>query len=74
MSTVVNDTERRTNTVSHMRFSPAFLISFHSKVMPLQPGDILSPGTPGAIHVRPGDVSECRIPGVGTLRNPVVQG
>lgn len=44
------------------------------KVMPLHPGDILSPGTPGAIHVRPGDVAECRIPGVGTLRNEVVQG
>jgi 2-keto-4-pentenoate hydratase/2-oxohepta-3-ene-1,7-dioic acid hydratase in catechol pathway len=57
-----------------MRFSPAFLISFHSKVMPLYPGDIISPGTPGAIHVRPGDVAECRIPGVGTLVNPVVQG
>lgn len=74
VSTVVNGTETRTNTVSHMRFSPAFLISFHSKVMPLYPGDILSPGTPGAIHVRPGDVAECRIPGVGTLRNEVVQG
>jgi 2-keto-4-pentenoate hydratase/2-oxohepta-3-ene-1,7-dioic acid hydratase in catechol pathway len=74
VSTVLNDRERRTNTVSNMRFSPAFLISFHSKVMPLFPGDIISPGTPGAIHVRPGDVVECRIPGVGTLRNPVVQG
>jgi 2-keto-4-pentenoate hydratase/2-oxohepta-3-ene-1,7-dioic acid hydratase in catechol pathway len=74
VSTVVNDSDRRTNTVSHMRFSPAFLISFHSKVMPLYPGDILSPGTPGAIHVRPGDVVECRIPGVGTLRNEVIQG
>lgn len=74
VSTVVNDAESRTNTVSHMRFSPAFLISFHSKVMPLYPGDIISPGTPGAIHVRPGDVVECRIPGVGTLRNEVVQG
>ncbi len=74
VSTVVNDTETRTNTISHMRFSPAFLVSFHSKVMPLQPGDIISPGTPGAIHVRPGDVAECRIPGVGTLVNPVVQG
>jgi 2-keto-4-pentenoate hydratase/2-oxohepta-3-ene-1,7-dioic acid hydratase in catechol pathway len=74
VSTVVNDGEHRTNTVSRMRFSPAFLISFHSRVMPLHPGDILSPGTPGAIHVRPGDVVECRIPGVGTLRNPVVRG
>jgi len=74
VSTVVNDTEMRTNTVSNMRFSPAYLVSFHSHVMPLQPGDIISPGTPGAIHVRPGDTAECRIPGVGVLRNPVVQG
>jgi len=74
VSTVVNDTEKRTNTVGWMRFPPAYLISFHSAVMPLYPGDIISPGTPGAIHVRPGDVVECRIPGVGTLRNPVVRG
>jgi 2-keto-4-pentenoate hydratase/2-oxohepta-3-ene-1,7-dioic acid hydratase in catechol pathway len=71
VSTVVNGTETRTDTVSHMRFSPAFLVSFHSKVMPLHPGDIISPGTPGAIHVRTGDSVECRIPGVGTLRNSV---
>lgn len=74
VSTVVNGSETRSNTVSHMRFSPAFLVSFHSKVMPLQPGDIISPGTPGAIHVRAGDVAECRIPGVGTLRSEVVAG
>ncbi|GAA1141928.1 fumarylacetoacetate hydrolase family protein [Ornithinicoccus hortensis] len=74
VSTVVNDEQTRTNTVSRMRYSPAYLISFHSKVMPLQPGDILSPGTPGAIHVRPGDIAECRIPGLGVLRNPVVAG
>jgi 2-keto-4-pentenoate hydratase/2-oxohepta-3-ene-1,7-dioic acid hydratase in catechol pathway len=74
VATVVNGDERRASTVSRMRYSPAFLISFHSKVMPLFPGDIISPGTPGAIHVRPGDVAECRIPGVGTLVNPVIQG
>jgi len=74
VSTVVNGTETRTNTVAHMRYSPAFLISFHSKVMPLFPGDIISPGTPGAIHIKQGDVVESRIPGVGTLSNPVVRG
>ena len=74
VSTVVNGSQTRTNTVAHMRYSPAFLISFHSKVMPLFPGDIISPGTPGAIHIKPGDVVESRIPGVGTLSNPVVQG
>ena len=72
VTTVLNDREQRSNVVSRMRYDPAFLVSFHSKVMPLFPGDIISPGTPGALHVRPGDVVECRIPGVGVLRNPVV--
>ncbi|WP_109472303.1 fumarylacetoacetate hydrolase family protein [Ornithinimicrobium cavernae] len=74
VSTVVNGDQIRSNTVERMRYSPASLISFHSKVMPLQPGDIISPGTPGAIHVSPGDVVECQIPGLGVLRNPVVAG
>ncbi|WP_426246864.1 fumarylacetoacetate hydrolase family protein [Nocardioides sp. LHG3406-4] len=74
VSTVVNGDESRTNTVEMMRYSPAFLVSFHSAVMPLYPGDVISTGTPGAIHVRPGDIAECRIPGVGQLVNPVVAG
>jgi 2-keto-4-pentenoate hydratase/2-oxohepta-3-ene-1,7-dioic acid hydratase in catechol pathway len=54
-----------------MAFSPEFLVSFHSKVMPLFPGDIISTGTPGAVVIADGDVAECRIPGIGTLVNPV---
>ncbi len=71
VSTVINREVHRRNTVSNMRYDPAFLISFHSKVMPLYPGDIISTGTPGAVQIRPGDVVECRIPGVGVLTNPV---
>ncbi|WP_081416449.1 fumarylacetoacetate hydrolase family protein [Arthrobacter castelli] len=71
VSTVVNGEVHRHNTVSNMRYDPAYLISFHSKVMPLYPGDIISSGTPGAVHIRPGDVAECRIPGIGVLTNPV---
>lgn len=74
VSTVINGEVHRRNTVSHMRYDPAFLISFHSKVMPLFPGDVISTGTPGAVHIRPGDVVECRIPGVGVLTNPVIAG
>ena len=74
VSTVINGIVHRSNTVSHMRYDPAFLISFHSKVMPLFPGDIISTGTPGAVHIKPGDVVECRVPGVGQLINPVVAG
>ena len=71
VTTVRNGADTRTNTVANMRYSPQFLISFHSQVMPLFPGDILSTGTPGALVVEDGDVVECRIPGVGHLTNPV---
>jgi 2-keto-4-pentenoate hydratase/2-oxohepta-3-ene-1,7-dioic acid hydratase in catechol pathway len=74
VSTVVNDSRSRTSSVGLMRYSPAFLVSFHSAVMPLFPGDVISTGTPGAIPVRPGDVAQCRIPGVGVLTNPVARG
>jgi 2-keto-4-pentenoate hydratase/2-oxohepta-3-ene-1,7-dioic acid hydratase in catechol pathway len=72
VSTVLDGAVHRSNTVSRMRYSPQFLVSFHSAVMPLYPGDIISTGTPGAVHIRPGTVAECRIPGIGVLANPVV--
>jgi 2-keto-4-pentenoate hydratase/2-oxohepta-3-ene-1,7-dioic acid hydratase in catechol pathway len=74
VSTVINGVVHRSNTVSNMTFDPAFLVSFHSMVMPLFPGDIISTGTPGAVRIIPGDVAECRIPGVGVLVNPVIAG
>ncbi|MHA6618696.1 fumarylacetoacetate hydrolase family protein [Pseudonocardia sp. DLS-67] len=74
VSTVLDGAVHRSNTVARMRYSPQFLVSFHSAVMPLYPGDIIATGTPGAVQIRPGTVAECRIPGVGILTNPVVQG
>jgi 2-keto-4-pentenoate hydratase/2-oxohepta-3-ene-1,7-dioic acid hydratase in catechol pathway len=74
VGTVLDGAVHRSNTVSRMRYSPQFLVSFHSAVMPLHPGDIISTGTPGAVQIHPGTVAECRIPGVGVLANPVVQG
>ncbi len=71
VSTVLNGEVRRTNTVSNMTFSPYRLVSFHSKVMTLLPGDVISTGTPGAVGISPGDVAECRIGGFGPLVNPV---
>jgi 2-keto-4-pentenoate hydratase/2-oxohepta-3-ene-1,7-dioic acid hydratase in catechol pathway len=74
VSTVINGEVHRSNVVANMTFDPGFLVSFHSQVMPLFPGDIISTGTPGAVRITPGDVVECRIPGVGVLANPVVAG
>jgi 2-keto-4-pentenoate hydratase/2-oxohepta-3-ene-1,7-dioic acid hydratase in catechol pathway len=55
-----------------MRFGPAALLSFISQVMPLEPGDVVSTGTPGAVVLNPGDVVECRISGMRPLTNSVV--
>jgi 2-keto-4-pentenoate hydratase/2-oxohepta-3-ene-1,7-dioic acid hydratase in catechol pathway len=71
VATVLNGEVRRKNTVSNMTFSPYRLVSFHSRVMTLLPGDVISTGTPGAVEVRSGDVAECRIGGFGPLVNPV---
>ena len=74
VATVLNGEVKRENVVSNMTFSPWFLVSFHSKVMTLLPGDIISTGTPGAVQIRDGDVAECRITGFEPLANPVVRG
>jgi 2-keto-4-pentenoate hydratase/2-oxohepta-3-ene-1,7-dioic acid hydratase in catechol pathway len=71
VATLLNGEVRSANTVSNMMFSPWWLVSFHSKVMTLLPGDVISTGTPGAVEVRAGDVAECRINSFEPLSNPV---
>lgn len=72
VSTVINGQIHRKNTVDHMTFSPEYLVSFHSKVMKLLPGDIISTGTPGAVPINGGDIVECRIDGFKPLINSCV--
>ncbi|MGD2138801.1 MAG: fumarylacetoacetate hydrolase family protein [Burkholderiales bacterium] len=66
-----NDKLHRENVVSNMAFPPFYLVSFHSHVATLYPGDIISTGTPGAVVIEDGDVAQCRIDGLGVLSNPV---
>lgn len=55
------------------------LIEYISTVLPLLPGDVIVSGTPGGVGakrtpplwLRPGDVAEVEISGIGLLRNPV---
>jgi 2-keto-4-pentenoate hydratase/2-oxohepta-3-ene-1,7-dioic acid hydratase in catechol pathway len=56
-----------------MIFSAWWLVSFHSQIMTLLPGDVILTGTPGAVVIREGDVAECRITGFEPLSNPVVR-
>ncbi|WNI16471.1 fumarylacetoacetate hydrolase family protein [Actinacidiphila sp. ITFR-21] len=71
VATVRNGEVWRSGAVADMIFGPEFLVSFHSRVMPLYPGDIISSGTPGAAVIADGDTAECRIAGIGVLSNPV---
>ena len=71
VSTVLNGEPRRTNSVSNMTFSPWSLVAFHSEVMTLLPGDIISTGTPGAVVLQDGDTLGCWISGFEPLYNPV---
>ncbi|GGJ94686.1 hypothetical protein GCM10007063_16510 [Lentibacillus kapialis] len=71
VSTVINDRLHRKNSVSNMTFRPRELVSFHSKMMTLKPGDIISTGTPGAVVIRDGDVVACHIDEFEPLVNPV---
>ena len=60
------------NTSMMMR-SVSELVAFISGVMTLEPGDVVTTGTPeGVGPMQPGDTVKVRIGGIGTLVNPVV--
>ena len=71
VSTVINKRVHAENVVSNMTFPPDHLVSFHSKVMTLLPGDVISTGTPGAVPIKDGDTVECWITGFEALINSV---
>jgi len=71
--TVVNDEVKARNEVSNMLFDPHELVAFHSKVMTLRPGDVISTGTPGAHPIEPGDEVRAEVDGVGSVNADVVR-
>lgn len=71
--TVVNDAVEAENTVSEMHFPPAELVAFHSRVMTLEPGDVISTGTPGAVPIEPGDSVRSEVERVGSVEASVVR-
>lgn len=70
----------QTSNTSKMIFSIAYLISYISQGITLEPGDVIASGTPEGVGffrdppvlLKPGDVCEVRVEKLGTLRNPVV--
>ncbi len=71
--TRVNGAVRQDSRTSDLIFDVATLIAFVSAHMTLEPGDLLSTGTPAGVgNLDPGDVVEVEIEGIGVLRNHVV--
>ncbi|HMO51371.1 MAG TPA: fumarylacetoacetate hydrolase family protein [Kiritimatiellia bacterium] len=62
-----------------MLFGVARLISFISRNISLEPGDVIATGTPAGVGfarqpptlLKPGDLIECEIEGIGTIANRV---
>lgn len=62
---------QRSNTAQFV-FRTAEIVSFISRVMTLRAGDVIATGTPSGIGpMKPGDVVEVIVQGIGTLRNKV---
>jgi 2-keto-4-pentenoate hydratase/2-oxohepta-3-ene-1,7-dioic acid hydratase in catechol pathway len=60
-------------TTADMIFDCATVVSFISRYLTLEQGDIVYTGTPGETRpMKPGDVVEVEIENIGILRNPVV--
>ena len=80
VTTRVNGEQRQHDTTANLLFSFSYLISYLSTFTGLQTGDIISTGTPTGAGARfdpprflvPGDEVTVEVPGIGLLRNTVV--
>ncbi len=76
----LNGEVAQVSNTSKMIFSIAHLVSYISQDITLDPGDIISSGTPEGVGffrnppvlLKAGDVCEVRVEGLGMLRNPVI--
>ncbi len=60
-------------TTDLLIFSIDNIVSYTSRYITLEPGDVIFTGTPGTTQaMKPGDTFEVEIPGIATLRNKVV--
>ncbi len=75
----LNGELRQNSNTSEMIFKPEDLVAYTTQLLRLYPGDIIFTGTPAGVimgnpdpnkeWLKPGDVTEVTIEGIGTLRN-----
>ncbi|MBF2756025.1 MAG: fumarylacetoacetate hydrolase family protein [Gammaproteobacteria bacterium AqS3] len=80
LATFVNGERRQRDSTAKLKFPPAKLLAHLSKVMTLEPGDIIPTGTPGGVGaamqpqqwLRAGDVVRVEVERIGFIENTVV--
>ena len=78
MRLTVNGAVKQQATTAQQIFPVAAVVAFISDILTLEPGDIISTGTPSGVghsrgtYLQPGDWVEAWIEGIGTLASPVV--
>ena len=81
LTTRLNGTEMQSASTTDMIFDVATQVSLMSDPMLLKPGDVIVTGTPSGVgaardpkvFMKPGDVCDVEIEGIGLLSNPIVQ-
>src|SRR5271163_1542176 len=72
VETRVNGVVRQSGSTSLMVYPVAFLVRWISRMMTLEPGDVIATGTPAGVGpLVADDTVEVSVAGVGVLRNPV---
>lgn len=77
----VNGERKQNGSTDKMIFGVASLVAYLSTLMTLEPGDVVFTGTPPGVgfgrrpqvYLKPGDVVNAWVEGIGTLTNPIVR-
>lgn len=81
LKTWIDDELRQNSNTKNMIFNCYEMIAYLSKAMTLEPGDVISTGTPSGVgvkmkprgYMKPGQTAKIEIEGIGTLSNPVIE-
>jgi len=81
LKTWIDDELRQNSNTKNMIFNCYEMIEYLSKAMTLEPGDVISTGTPSGVgvkmkprgYMKPGQTAKIEIEHIGTLSNPVIE-
>jgi 2-keto-4-pentenoate hydratase/2-oxohepta-3-ene-1,7-dioic acid hydratase in catechol pathway len=81
IKTWIDDELRQNSNTQHMLYNCYEMVEYLSKAMTLEPGDIISTGTPAGVgvkmkprgYMKPGQSVKIEIEGIGVLSNPIIE-